>query len=71
MLYDKLEYSHFETEIKNPVWEKVDLNVKIALFCYNLCKLKVYFDMDQDTANFSKCGLKKSKKKNHKRLGIC
>eukprot|EP00105_Crassostrea_gigas_P012340 XP_011428304.1 PREDICTED: integrin beta-3 [Crassostrea gigas] len=22
MLYDKLEYSHFETEIKNPVWEK-------------------------------------------------
>lgn len=45
MLYDKLEYFYFEIEIKNLVWEKVNLNVKIVFFCNNLCKLNIYLNM--------------------------
>lgn len=40
----------------------------VCFFMFDyLCKLNIYLNMHQDTAYFSKCGLKK----NHKRLGLC
>lgn len=60
MLYDKMEYAHFESEINNPVWEKVYWSVIYANFCF----LVQYFltnkrlNLQQDTAYFSKCDFK-------------